>query len=60
MELLFTPSPESFELIENKLIEKQTFEHARLLPVTPYKLVKDSIDLKDFGTAHGWPFSFEI
>ena len=49
------PSPESFELIENKLIEKQTFEHAGI-PVTPYKLVKDSIDLKDFGTAHGWPF----
>ena len=49
------PSPESFEMIENKLIEKQTFENAGI-PVTPYKLVKDSIDLKDFGTAHGWPF----
>ena len=49
------PSPESFEMIENKLIEKQTFQNAGI-PVTPYKLVKDSIDLKDFGTAHGWPF----
>lgn len=49
------PSPESFELIENKLIEKQTFENAGI-PVTPYKIVKDSIDLKEFGTEYGWPY----
>ncbi len=49
------PSPESFALIENKLIEKQTFENAGI-PVTPYKIVKDSIDLKDFGGEYGWPY----
>lgn len=49
------PSPESFALIENKLIEKQTFENAGI-PVTPYKIVSDSLDLKDFGAEHGWPF----
>ena len=49
------PSPKSFELIENKLIEKQTFERAGI-PVTPYALVKDTIDLKDFGTKFGWPY----
>lgn len=49
------PSPESFALIENKLIEKQTFENAGI-PVTPYKIVTDSIDLKDFGAKYGWPY----
>ncbi len=49
------PSPESFALIENKLIEKQTFENAGI-PVTPYKLVKDSVDFTDFGKKYGWPF----
>jgi 5-(carboxyamino)imidazole ribonucleotide synthase len=49
------PSPESFELIENKLIEKQTFENAGI-PVTPYKLVKSAEDLKTFGDKHGWPY----
>lgn len=49
------PSPESFALIENKLIEKQTFENAGI-PVTPYEIVKDSIDLKDFGGEYGWPY----
>lgn len=49
------PSPDSFALIENKLIEKQTFENAGI-PVTPYKLVKDSVDFTDFGKKYGWPF----
>jgi len=49
------PSPESFALIENKLIEKQTFENAGI-PVTPYELVKDENDLKTFGEKHGWPY----
>lgn len=49
------PSPESFALIENKLIEKQTFEHAGI-PVTPYKLVATPDDLKAFGEEYGWPY----
>lgn len=49
------PSPESFALIENKLIEKQTFENAGI-PVTPYKLVKTAEDITAFGNNHGWPF----
>lgn len=49
------PSPDTFELIENKLIEKQTFEEASI-PVTPYALVKDKADLIDFGEEHGWPY----
>jgi len=49
------PSPKSFALIENKLIEKQTFEKAGI-PVTPYKLVKSESDLKEFGGTHGWPY----
>ncbi len=49
------PSPQSFELIENKLIEKQTFENAGL-SVTPYQLIKDDKDLNSFGEEHGWPY----
>lgn len=49
------PSPETFALIENKLIEKQTFEGADI-PVTPYMLIEDEIDLKEFGKEHGWPY----
>ncbi|NBC65403.1 MAG: 5-(carboxyamino)imidazole ribonucleotide synthase [Bacteroidetes bacterium] len=49
------PSPKSFSLIENKLIEKQTFEDAGI-PVTPYKIVKSKKDLKEFGEKHGWPY----
>ena len=49
------PSPRSFALIENKLIEKQTFENAGI-PVTPYKLVKSASDLEEFGSTHGWPY----
>lgn len=49
------PSPKSFSLIENKLIEKQTFEDAGI-PVTPYAIVKSKDDLKAFGNKHGWPY----
>ncbi|MEQ8523332.1 5-(carboxyamino)imidazole ribonucleotide synthase [Gracilimonas sp.] len=49
------PSPDSFALIENKLIEKQTFEAAGI-PVTPYKLVEGDSDLKEFGEDNGWPY----
>ena len=49
------PSPKSFSLIENKLIEKQTFETAGI-PVTPYELVRTESDLKEFGSVHGWPY----
>lgn len=49
------PSPSSFALIENKLIEKQTFENAGI-PVTPYSLVKDKQGLANFGDSHGWPY----
>ena len=48
------PSPESFALIENKLIEKQTFENAGI-PVTPYALINSKDDLNSFGEKHGWP-----
>ena len=49
------PSPESFALIENKLIEKKTFEDAGI-EVTPYVLVEEEADLKAFGETHGWPY----
>jgi 5-(carboxyamino)imidazole ribonucleotide synthase len=49
------PTPESFALIENKLIEKKTFEEAGI-PVTPYALVKNKKDLINFGNDHGWPY----
>ncbi|MEX1010441.1 MAG: 5-(carboxyamino)imidazole ribonucleotide synthase [Balneolaceae bacterium] len=49
------PSPGSFSLIENKWIEKQTFEKAGI-PVTPYKLVNNREDLISFGDDNGWPF----
>jgi len=49
------PSPKSFALIENKLIEKQTFEEAGI-PVTPYELIQNEDDLTAFGDKYGWPF----
>jgi len=49
------PSPECFARIENKLIEKQTFENADIA-VTPYKLIKDEEDLRSFGKKHSWPY----
>lgn len=49
------PSPESFHLIENKLVEKQTFEQAGI-PVTPYAIVRSEHDLQEFGKKYGWPY----
>lgn len=49
------PSPESFALIENKRIEKETFEAAGI-PVTPYKTVQNEKDLAGFGEEYGWPY----
>ncbi len=49
------PSPKSFALIENKLIEKQTFEAAGI-PVTPYQLIENAEDIQAFGEQYGWPF----
>lgn len=49
------PSPESFALIENKLIEKRTFEEAGI-PVAPYSRVGSREELERFGQSHGWPY----
>jgi len=49
------PSPSTFAKIENKLIEKQTFEKAGI-PVTPYALVGTVEEIQKFGNKHGWPF----
>lgn len=49
------PAPDTFALIENKLIEKRTFEDAGLA-VTPYKLIENEEDLTTFGKEHGWPY----
>ena len=49
------PSPETFGLIENKWIEKETFRSAGI-PVPPYQLVKSVEDIKSFGEQFGWPF----
>src|SRR5690625_2293962 len=49
------PDPRSFALIENKRIEKETFEKAGI-PVTPYAVVENAADLKAFGLKYGWPF----
>jgi 5-(carboxyamino)imidazole ribonucleotide synthase len=49
------PSPDTFKLIENKFIEKETFDDAGI-PVAPYALLETLEDAKDFGDEHGWPF----
>ncbi|WP_142713231.1 5-(carboxyamino)imidazole ribonucleotide synthase [Fodinibius sediminis] len=49
------PSPQTFALIENKLIEKKTFEEAGI-DVTPYALIGDEDALESFGATHGWPY----
>lgn len=48
------PSPSSFSLIEDKLIEKQTFEKAGIA-VTPYRKITSLEDLLSFGDEYGWP-----
>ncbi len=49
------PSPETFRLIENKYIEKETFRKAGI-PVTPYALIRSADDMQTFGEEHGWPY----
>lgn len=50
------PSPFSFEAIENKWIEKETYSKAGI-PVCPYRLIGDpTVDLDAFGADYGWPF----
>lgn len=49
------PSPESFAKIENKRIEKETFEAAGL-KVTPWVVIDSPEKLDSFGQAHGWPY----
>lgn len=48
------PSPESFELIENKEIEKITFQDAGI-PVTPSRLVSSAEEIEAFADEFGWP-----
>jgi 5-(carboxyamino)imidazole ribonucleotide synthase len=48
------PSPETFELIENKEIEKMTFQDAGI-PVTPSRIVKTPDEIETFAKEHGWP-----
>lgn len=49
------PSPESFARIEDKLVEKQSFQAAGI-PVAPFREIKSLSDLDDFGEEFGWPF----
>lgn len=49
------PSPETFALIEDKRIEKETFENAGI-KVTPYAVVDNEDELEKFGNEHGWPY----
>lgn len=48
------PSPESFAKIENKEIEKLTFEEAGI-PVTPSRKVSSLDEIEAFGDEYGWP-----
>lgn len=49
------PSPETFKLIENKRIEKDTFRSAGI-PVAGYRIVRSPDDLKAAGASFGWPY----
>jgi 5-(carboxyamino)imidazole ribonucleotide synthase len=49
------PGPDSFALIEDKLIEKQTFSKAGI-PVAPYAQIHTPAELEAFGRQHGWPY----
>lgn len=48
------PSPETFALIENKEIEKITFQDAGI-PVTPSSIVQSPEEISAFADEHGWP-----
>lgn len=49
------PAPNSFRLIEDKLIEKQTFQNAGI-PVAPFMEVASDADLNTFAAEYGYPF----
>ncbi len=49
------PSPETFRLIENKRIEKETFRNAGI-PVAPFRVVKSEEELPKTGMQLGWPY----
>lgn len=49
------PSPETFEKIENKWVEKQTFQKSGIT-VAPFKKITSIEELHSFGTQYGWPF----
>lgn len=49
------PSPETFRLIENKRIEKETFSDAGI-PVARFMVVSCDDDLKKAGAKLGWPY----
>ncbi|MCH8556210.1 MAG: 5-(carboxyamino)imidazole ribonucleotide synthase [Balneolia bacterium] len=49
------PSPETFRLIENKRIEKETFSDAGI-PVARFMVVSGDDDLKKAGAKLGWPY----
>lgn len=48
------PSPETFALIENKEIEKITFQEADI-PVTSSRIVQNPDEIVAFADEHGWP-----
>ena len=48
------PSPGSFEKIENKRIEKETFRDAGI-PVAPFAVVSGADGVEAFAAEHGWP-----
>lgn len=49
------PSPESFQMMESKWLEKETFRKAGV-PVTPYQKIDRVDQLKTFADRHGYPF----
>jgi 5-(carboxyamino)imidazole ribonucleotide synthase len=49
------PSPETFRLIENKRIEKETFRNAGI-PVADFCVVGSIEELPKIGARMGWPF----
>lgn len=49
------PGPDSFRLIEDKRIEKETFRNAGI-PVAAFMVIASDDDLRKFGAKHGWPF----
>ncbi len=49
------PTAKSFDLIGDKLTEKQTFQNAGI-PVTPFSRIKNISDIDNFASEHGWPF----